>query len=102
MNSLTPDWQSFFAAELGALASLTGLVVVAISINLSRILAVANLPTRAGEALVTLVGALVVVSVGLVPGQPVRLLGAEFLSIGLVTFVAPTINQIGSWNLTQG
>ncbi|HKI15606.1 MAG TPA: hypothetical protein VKA12_11505 [Roseiarcus sp.] len=29
---------SFFAAELGALASLTGFVVVAISINLARIL----------------------------------------------------------------
>ena len=36
---LTPDWATFFSAELGALAALTGFVVVAISINLSRILA---------------------------------------------------------------
>ena len=35
---LTPDWPGFFAAELSALAALTGFVVVAISINLSRIL----------------------------------------------------------------
>jgi hypothetical protein len=33
---LTPDWATFFSAEL---AALTGFVVVAISINLSRILA---------------------------------------------------------------
>ena len=36
---LTPDWAAFFSAELAALAALTGFVVVAISINLSRILA---------------------------------------------------------------
>lgn len=102
MNSLSPDWQNFFVAELGALAALTGLVVVAISINLSRILTVANLPTRAGEALVTLVGALVVNSVALVPNQPPGLLGTEFSLIGLVTFIAPATNQIRLWNLTQG
>jgi hypothetical protein len=102
MNSLSSDWQTFLSAELGALATLTGLVVVAISINLSRILAVANLPSRAGESLIMLVGALVVVSVALVPQQPPILLGAEFLSIGLVTFVAPATNQIRLWNLLEG
>ena len=75
MNSLSPDWQNFFVAELGALATLTGLVVVAISINLSRILTVVSLPSRAGESLIMLVGALVVVSVALVPSQPPLLLG---------------------------
>jgi hypothetical protein len=102
MNSLSPDWQNFFVAELGALAALTGLVVVAISINLSRILTVANLPKRAGEALVMLVGALVATSVALVPYQPNLLLGAEILLIGLVAFAAPTINQIGGWTAAQG
>ncbi len=34
---LTPDWATFFSVELAALATLTGLVVVAISINLPRI-----------------------------------------------------------------
>jgi hypothetical protein len=102
MNSLSPDWQNFFSAELGALATLTGLVVVAISINLSRILAVVSLPSRAGEALIVLVGALVVVSVALVPHQPSMLLGGEFSSIGLVTFIAPATNQIRLWNLLEG
>jgi hypothetical protein len=102
MNTLSPDWQSFLGAELGALATLTGLVVVAISINLSRILAVTSLPSRAGESLVMLVGALVVVSVALVPNQPPSLLGAEFSSIGLVTFFAPATNQVRLWNLLEG
>jgi hypothetical protein len=102
MNSLSSDWQTFFSAELGALATLTGLVVVAISINLSRILAVANLPSRAGESLVMLVGALVVVSVALVPSQPPILLGVAFSLIGLVAFIAPATNQIRLWNLQEG
>jgi hypothetical protein len=101
MNSLSWDWQAF-SAELGALATLTGLVVVAISINLSRILAVANLPSRAGESLIMLVGALVVVSVALAPNQPPILLGSEFSLIGLVTFIAPAANQIRLWNLMEG
>ena len=102
MNSLSSDWQTFLSAELGALAALTGLVVVAISINLSRILTVANLPSRAGESLIRLVGALVVVSVALTPNQPPILLGAEFSLIGLVTLVAPATNQIRLWNLLEG
>jgi hypothetical protein len=102
MNSLSSDWQTFFSAELGALATLTGLVVVAISINLSRILAVVSLPSRAGESLVMLVGALVTASVALVPNQPPVLLGAEFSSIGFVTFIAPATNQVRLWNLLEG
>ena len=38
---LTPEWANFFMAELAALAALTGFVVVAISINLARILSYA-------------------------------------------------------------
>ena len=102
MNSLPPDWRDFFSAELGALAALTGLVVVAISINLSRILAVANLPKRAGEALVMLVGPLVAASVALVPNQPIRLLGVEFTAIGLMSFAVPTFHQIRFWSLMEG
>ena len=44
MNALTADWANFFVAEVGASAALSGLVVVAISINLSRILFFPQLP----------------------------------------------------------
>jgi hypothetical protein len=102
MSPLTADWANFFVAEVGASAALTGLMVVAISINLPRILAVAQLPGRAAEGLVILVGILVLTSVGLVPNQPVWLFGAEVSAIGLVMFVVPAAIQLRSRNFVEG
>jgi hypothetical protein len=50
----TVPWQIFFAAEVGAGASLTGLLFVAVSINIERILSFPKLPARAGETLTLL------------------------------------------------
>ena len=83
--------------ELAALAALTGFVVVAISINLARILAYPHLPTRAGEALIGPVGALTATSLALIPGQPSRLLGAEVVAAGLVMVAAPIVFQTRAW-----
>jgi hypothetical protein len=94
---LTPEWATFFSAELAALATLTGLVVVAISINLPRILSYAHLPTRAGEALIGPVGAITVTSLVLIPGQPALLLGGEVILIGLVMVIAPVVFQARAW-----
>jgi hypothetical protein len=94
---LSPDWSIFFAAELAALAALTGFVVVAISINLSRILAYPGLPRRAGEALIGPVGAITATSLVLVPGQPSLILGTEVLAVGLVMVLAPIVFQIRWW-----
>jgi hypothetical protein len=88
------DWANFFVAEVGAAAALTGLVVVAVSINLSRILSFPQLPSRAAEAIVTLTGALILASLGLVPGQPIALFGAEVLAIGLVILAVALRNQL--------
>ncbi len=98
---LTPDWAIFFSAELAALATLTGLVVVAISINLPRILSYAHLPTRAGEALIGPVGAITVTSLALIPGQPALLLGAEVTLIGLVMVIAPIVFQARAWRVRK-
>ena len=94
---LSPDWSIFFAAELAALAALTGFVVVAISINLSRILAYPGLPRRAGEALIGPVGAITATSLILVPGQPSLLLGTEVLAVGLFMVLAPIVFQVRWW-----
>jgi hypothetical protein len=102
MNPLTAEWANFFSAEVGASATLTGLVVVAISINLSRILSFPFLPGRAAEALVTLVGALVLSSLWLVPDQPLRLLGLEVLAIGVVTLLVPLVIQLRSLGAAEG
>jgi hypothetical protein len=95
---LTPEWGLFFSAELAALAALTGFVIVAISINLARILAYPWLPSRAGEALIGPVGAITATSLVLIPGQPAALLGAEALAIGLVMVGMPIVVQARSWS----
>ena len=76
--SATP-WQTFLAAELGAGASLTGLLFVAVSINLERILSFPKLPARAGETLTLLLLVVVVTSLGLAPQNP-RALAVELIA----------------------
>jgi hypothetical protein len=70
--SATP-WQTFLAAELGAGAALTGLLFVAVSINLERILSFPKLPARAGETLTLLLLVVVIASLGLAPQSPAAL-----------------------------
>jgi len=52
------DWEGLFLAGAGASAALAGLLFVAVSINLTRILEVSGRPGRAGEAIVLLVAVL--------------------------------------------
>jgi hypothetical protein len=91
--SVTSGWENFFVAEVGASAALAGLLFVAVSINLARILAFPQLPGRAAEALTVLLSVLVIGTCGLVPGQNLRLLGAEVVAVGLVVFVITSFQQ---------
>lgn len=96
------EWKDFFVAEVGASAALAGLMVVAISINLARILAFPQLPMRAAELLLMLTGVLVLASLALVPGQPIALFGAELSAIGAVTFAVTLANQLQSLPPIEG
>ena len=96
------EWKDFFVAEVGASAALAGLMVVAISINLARILAFPQLPMRAAESLLMLTGVLVLASLALVPGQPIALFGAESSAIGAVTFAVTLANQLQSLPPIEG
>ena len=82
----TVGWEELFLAEAGASAALAGLLFVAISINLTKILEVRGLVGRAGEAIVLLVAVLVVSTLVLVPDQVRIALGSELLVTGLLAW----------------
>lgn len=82
------EWHDLFVAVAGASAALAGLVFVAVSINLERILSYEGLPERALETLLLLLGVLVVSIVCLMPGQGHVALGLELLgAAALVTLI---------------
>jgi modulator of FtsH protease len=88
------DWANFFVAEVGAAAALSGLVFVAVSINLTRILAIAHLPDRAAETLFLLLGVLVVATFGLVPGQGEVAFGLEVAGTGVAVWGVCVRSQV--------
>ena len=80
-------WQDFFIGTIGAAAALTGLLFVAISINLEQILNYRQLPGRAAGTLGILVSALVVSGFALAPGQGNHALGIEIAATGAIVAV---------------
>lgn len=96
------DWSDLFAAEAGAAAALAGLLFVAVSINLARVLEFPQLPTRAIEALVALLSVLFISTVGLVPGQSDAAFGVETALIGVATWIAQTRSLAATHNASKG
>lgn len=103
------EWSDLFVAVAGASAALAGLLFVAVSVNVDRILAGKGLPERALETIVLLLAVLLVSIVALIPGQSEVALGLELLFLGLVlaAFVArlPVVSDARvattSWILTR-
>jgi hypothetical protein len=104
-------WGEFGVAAAGAAAVLAGLVFVAVSINLEKVLEVRGLPGRAGESIVMFVGVLVASLFLLVPGQTTTALGVELagggaalatilLLIAWSGFQLPTRQPL-SWRITR-
>jgi hypothetical protein len=71
-------WANFFIAAAGASAALAGLAIVAISVNIARILEFPHLPARAAATVARLVLILVCSMAALAP-QPPYALGVETL-----------------------
>jgi modulator of FtsH protease len=94
-------WQSFFGAEVGGSAALLGLLFVSISINLAKISSHRSLPNRAFSALLMLLIVLIVSSLMLAPGQPMALLGAEVLVVGLLAWATISHIDLGAWRNTD-
>jgi len=76
-------WENFFLGQVGAAAALGGLLFVAVSLNLSRILSDATLPDRALVALSLILAVFVMSSLMLLPGQSPLAIGLEAVFVGL-------------------
>jgi hypothetical protein len=81
------NWKDFLTASAGASAALTGLLFVALSINLKKIIATRQLPSRALVAMILLAAVLVVSLLGLVPGQGLFMFGLEILLAGATAWL---------------
>ena len=89
-------WTAAFAAIVGSSAALTGLLFVALSINLGPIIKGPALVPRAIEVLVLLTAVLVLSALLLMPAMSAAALGIEVLSITLVAEALVTAIQIRS------
>ncbi|HEY8473487.1 MAG TPA: hypothetical protein VIL37_12745 [Natronosporangium sp.] len=102
-------WSDFGVGVIGASAALTGLLFVAVSINLQRILAYPALPARAGQTLVFLAAPVILAMLLLVPEQSTTALGLELVVLGaLVGLVLLALSRsrtgqerIGSYLLSR-
>jgi hypothetical protein len=83
---LDPAWSTFFATAAGAAATLVGLIMVAVSVNLQRILAYRQLPSRAGAGIGALVLNLSASMAALIP-QPLTALAVEVICFAAVAWL---------------
>jgi hypothetical protein len=74
-------WTSFAVAAAAAAATLTGLIFVAVSLNLKAIVAGGWLAGRAAQTVGLLLGLVVVALALLVPGQSSTALGLEVIGV---------------------
>ncbi|WP_139416589.1 hypothetical protein [Agromyces laixinhei] len=92
MSDALDVWSEFNVAMVGATAALAGLLIVAMSVNISVIMTSATLPARAASSIAALVLAIVASAFGLVPGQPVAAYGIEVL-------VAAVLAGVFQWHV---
>jgi hypothetical protein len=83
---IAEEWKDFFVAAAGASATLVGLVIVAISVNVQRILEHPQLPSRGGATVASLVLILVSSMAALIPHTNAAL-AIEILVAGLLVWL---------------
>jgi hypothetical protein len=87
-------WSNYLSVLAGAGATLTGLVFVAVSINLTRVLSTPGLTGRAAESIMQLFGVVVIATTALIPGQSLTAFGTEVLVLGSGLWLVQTVLQV--------
>ena len=96
------EWSTLLSVQAGAAATLTGLVFVAVSINLSKILEFPGLSGRAAESLLQFLEVFFIATLALIPRQSDKVLGIELLVTGLVFWAAQVAGQIRYLKVRSG
>jgi hypothetical protein len=96
------DWSTLLAVEGGAAATLIGLVFVALSVNLTKILAYPGLPGRAAESILQFLAVFLIATMGLIPNQSEGALASEFIGIGLSLWILQAWLQIRYLRMRRG
>jgi modulator of FtsH protease len=94
------EWTDLFVAAAGASAALTGLVFVAVSINIQEILRLPGVPDRALATLMLLLGAVVISLLPLIPDQSGTALGLELVLVGLAFIAVICVTGARSFRLS--
>jgi hypothetical protein len=76
-------WENFAVIVGGAAAALLGLLFIAISIRVNVVASSLELRSRAAQILVLFGAVLVIAILLVVPGQPMTILGTEFVVLSL-------------------
>ncbi len=87
-------WNDFLVATAGAVGALAGLVFVALSINLSKIIEFPGVASRAAETIVLLAGSLIATLLLLVPGDSPASAGTMLLVVGVPMAFGPGLVQL--------
>ena len=88
------EWQTLLSVQASASATLTGLVFVAVSINLTKIITIPGLPSRAAESIVQFLQVFFICTATLIPRQPITALAAEILAVSLFSWAGQVTAQI--------
>jgi modulator of FtsH protease len=87
-------WDTYFTASAGAAAALAGLLFVAVSINLSRILSIPGMSVRAAETFIPVAIVLILSLQALVPERSITLFGWELAILGGVAWLNSSLLEI--------
>lgn len=81
------EWTDLFVACAGAGSALAGLIIVAMSVNIQKILNIPSMTSRAATTVAGLVLIVIVSCAGLVPEQPAQAFGLDVVLASACTVI---------------